>query len=281
MVDSASRPCDGVSVIIPCYNSSRTLGPTLASVVTQTRRPSRVIVVDDCSSASESAVHETLVGQYLDSCQVDYIRLSSNGGPATARNVGWEMSRTQWIAFCDADDIWLPEKLERQMARNLETVDLIASASISDLDAASPSQTRLANRNVVDRIGRRQILLRSQFSTSSVVLRRDIPLRFTAGRRFSEDWELWLKVILSGGVAIKLRDQLVARPSRYDDRQGLSSQILHMIQGALVSALLVHRSGLMSSLELALALCSMALRVPVRIILVLSHKLLRDCSSSF
>lgn len=279
--DSIPNPVPvDVSVVIPCFNSSGTLGPTLESVVMQTLRPTRVIVVDDCSSDSESVAHEFLVGRYRDFCQVDYIRLPSNGGPATARNIGWGMSRTKWVAFCDSDDIWLPEKLERQMSRNLEGVDLVACGTISDRHAATRLSSPLGSQNATDRIGRIRILLRSQFSTSSVVLRRDIPFRFTTGRRFSEDWELWLKVILSGGVAIKLADQLVAGPSRSGDHGGLSSQLENMIRGAFVSAISIRRAGLMTLPELALTLSSMALRVPVRVVRVMSYRIFRNCRVS-
>lgn len=98
-----------VSVVIPAYNAERTIGATLESVLSQTYSPTEIIVVDDGSTDDTVGVVETFG---------DTVRLlrRSNAGHAAARNAGVTVSRGEFVGFIDADDLWLPEKLERQVA---------------------------------------------------------------------------------------------------------------------------------------------------------------------
>ena len=98
-----------VSVVMPTYNSSAYLPDAIESVLNQTVVPLEVIVVDDGSTDETKRV----LVPYRD--RIQYI-LQKNQGPAAARNRGIETARGDWVAFLDADDIWLPEKLEKQLA---------------------------------------------------------------------------------------------------------------------------------------------------------------------
>lgn len=93
-----------LSVVVPCYNAERWVGATLKSVLAQGWHGLEVIVVDDGSTDSSAKVVEN---SFAD---VTLIR-KANGGVASARNCGIENARSDWIAFIDADDIWLPGKL--------------------------------------------------------------------------------------------------------------------------------------------------------------------------
>jgi len=98
-----------VSVIIPSYNSAQFLPDAIESVLAQTYRNTEVIVVNDGSTDSTRQV----VNGYGN--LITYIE-QPNGGAANARNAGLSSSLGEYIAFLDADDIWLPHKLEKQMA---------------------------------------------------------------------------------------------------------------------------------------------------------------------
>lgn len=99
-----------ISCIIPCYNAERFLAEALDSVFAQSLPVSEVIVVDDGSTDRSADVAARHAGR------VRYIS-QSNAGPAAARNRGVELTAGEFIAFLDADDVWHPQKLERQMAR--------------------------------------------------------------------------------------------------------------------------------------------------------------------
>jgi len=99
-----------ISCIVPVYNGERYVKEALDSILAQTYRPIEIIVVDDGSVDGTAGV----VASYGD--QVKYVR-QPNAGPAAARNRGVSKAQGEFIAFLDADDLWHPEKLERQMAR--------------------------------------------------------------------------------------------------------------------------------------------------------------------
>jgi glycosyltransferase involved in cell wall biosynthesis len=101
-----------VGCVVPAYNAEATLDETLRSVRTQTHRALEIIVVDDGSTDGTRAVVER---HAADDARVRLLR-QANAGVAAARNAGWQASRADLIAFIDADDLWAPTKIERQLA---------------------------------------------------------------------------------------------------------------------------------------------------------------------
>lgn len=97
-----------VSVIIPTYNNSQYLLQAIASVHAQSYGPIEIIVIDDGSTDNTSEVIGALGGDII------YIK-QSNGGPAKARNKGIAVAKGDFVAFLDSDDIWLPDKIEKQI----------------------------------------------------------------------------------------------------------------------------------------------------------------------
>jgi len=97
-----------VSVVIPVYNSAEYIVETIKSALAQHYKPFEVIVVDDGSTDNT----KDLLEPYLH--RISYL-YKENGGPASARNTGVNNAKGEYIAFLDADDLWMPEKLARQM----------------------------------------------------------------------------------------------------------------------------------------------------------------------
>src|SRR5215469_3467519 len=95
------------SVIIPVYNCERFIGAALDSIFAQSRRPAQVIVVDDGSADSSSAIAQE---------RGAIVIRQANAGVSAARNVGMRAASQPWLAFLDADDTWMPNKLELQWA---------------------------------------------------------------------------------------------------------------------------------------------------------------------
>ena len=100
-----------VSIITPSYNTAKFIGKTIESVQTQTHRNWELIIVDDCSSDNTDEV----VADYLNDDRIKYIKNEKNSGAAISRNRALREAKGKWIAFLDSDDLWLPEKLERQI----------------------------------------------------------------------------------------------------------------------------------------------------------------------
>jgi glycosyltransferase involved in cell wall biosynthesis len=99
----------GVAVVIPAYNAEKYVGQAVDSVLAQTAPAMEVVVVDDGSTDGTAAV----LSRYP--APVRVVRLD-NGGVARARNVGVEATAARWVAFLDADDVWVPTYLEQMLA---------------------------------------------------------------------------------------------------------------------------------------------------------------------
>ena len=187
-----------VSVVIPAYNAERTIGATLATVLGQTFQDIEVVVVDD-GSTDATAGAATSLGD-------DRVRVvrQPNAGHAAARNTGIADARGRYIAMIDADDLWLPDKLERQLAilRAHEEVRAVQCAAVRVDDALRPlfigrcpegrndlldvlclrgmpglMSTLIAERTLLDEVGR--------FDPSYVIL---------------QDWDLAIRLARRGAL---------------------------------------------------------------------------------
>lgn len=98
-----------ITVIIPTYNRIDYLKKTIDSVMMQSFQDFEIMVIDD---GSPNTLTEDLCNEYA---KVTYIRIENSGGPAKPRNTGIKHAKGEYIAFVDDDDIWLPEKLEKQV----------------------------------------------------------------------------------------------------------------------------------------------------------------------
>jgi len=125
-----------VSVVIPCYNAAPFLRETLDSVLNQTRPILEVIVVDDGSTDDSAAIADSY------GPPVRVIR-QKNQGESVARNRGMDEAQGEWVALLDADDRWLPNKLERQVAALREGPDDVVCV-YSDLVTFGSEQRRVS-----------------------------------------------------------------------------------------------------------------------------------------
>lgn len=183
-----------VSIIIPTYNRPQTLRRAVMSVLAQTFREFEVIVVDD---HSPRPALDGLSGISDDRLVV--VRHEANRGSSGARNTGIEAARGAWIAFLDDDDVWLPEKLERQL-RFMQDVAPNADASVTDyLDVSTGAHQKLSE-NVRQKGVARLVLYYDQgFAFGSTLLAKrsvfetvgDFDTRF----RRAQDWD-WLVTFL-------------------------------------------------------------------------------------
>lgn len=109
--DGRERMSDLVSIIMPSYNTAQYIGATIKSVLNQTYTNWELIIVDDCSTDNTDEV----VKKYLNDKRIKYLKNEQNSGAAVSRNRALREAKGQWIAFLDSDDLWMPEKLEKQI----------------------------------------------------------------------------------------------------------------------------------------------------------------------
>ena len=179
-----------VSVIIPFYNRVRWLREAVESVFAQTYQDFEVILVDDGSSESLDELAE------LKDERVRYVR-QENKGPAAARNIGLDLARGRYIAFLDADDVFLPMKLEKQVFCMEENADIMLSHT-------SYERISSGGKYIEDvRAGRfsgrvyPNIYIGCPIHTSNVMIRSEAvakDLRFEEDVRIGEDVILWAEI---------------------------------------------------------------------------------------
>ena len=102
-----------VSIIMPSYNSEKFIANSIDSIISQTYQNWELIIVDDVSSDNSNDIIESYIKK--NDC-VKLIKLDKNSGPAIARNRAIKEAQGRYIAFLDADDLWMPQKLEKQIA---------------------------------------------------------------------------------------------------------------------------------------------------------------------
>lgn len=101
-----------VTIIMPSYDSEKFIIESVESVLAQTYSKWELIIVDDCSPDDSNRI----ITKYVDNdSRIKLIKLQKNSGPAIARNMAIETANGRYIAFLDSDDVWLPNKLEKQI----------------------------------------------------------------------------------------------------------------------------------------------------------------------
>ena len=217
-----------VTVIIPCYRCASTIQRAIKSVINQTQKPAEVILVDDASGDETLVVLRELQQQYPDWIKV--IVLADNQGAASTRNAGWAVASQDFIAFLDADDAWHPKKIEIQFTYMNQHPEVILSGHRHQLlnqDDHLPDWLIPSSTDAVP-ITKWKLLLSNQFVTPSIMLRRDIPQRFSEHQRYMEDHLLWLEILCDGALGVKLPEELAAIYKSSFGVSGLSVNIFAM-----------------------------------------------------
>ena len=186
---------ESVSVVIPYYRASQTIARTVESALGQTVRPHEILIVDDGCPEDAAAVTKQF------GSSVTVIR-KPNGGAASARNLGIEHARSEWIAFLDADDYWEPSKLERQLAFS-EGAGLVSARWFTEGPGQQRSVGKIANPEFFGKTFRPcesevfQVMM--NLSTSSVLVRQKVlgDQRFVSGLEPAEDRDLWIRLVAS------------------------------------------------------------------------------------
>lgn len=189
-----TRPAPQVSVVIPAYNASATILETIESVFAQTFQDFEVLVVNDGSTDDTRQKVQAVADAD------DRLRILSqqNGGVSAARNNGIATATGEWVAFLDADDIWLPEKLETQLRCMRAKPGCLASQGSAYF--VDQSLTPLKLRHCVPVEQPLLTFLRFQNlpnAASSWVVKRELFEEiggFDTGLVILEDWDLSLRL---------------------------------------------------------------------------------------
>ncbi|MGH1444725.1 MAG: glycosyltransferase family 2 protein [Cognatishimia sp.] len=195
------------SLVVPAFNVETTVAETLRSLLAQSFRDFEVLVIDDGSTDRTQAV----VAPFLEDCRVRYVK-QANRGLAGARNRGIEEARAPYVGFCDADDLWAPDKLSRHIAHLESNPRLGLSYSGSAMIDENSRPIGINQSPALKRIDSAHILKRNPVGNGSAAVLRRAALQeiafyplgadrrasyFDETFRQSEDIECWLRLSLT------------------------------------------------------------------------------------
>ncbi|MBE6584715.1 MAG: glycosyltransferase family 2 protein [Ruminococcaceae bacterium] len=180
-----------VSVIMPTYNCARFIAETLDSIKAQTYENWEVIIVDDCSSDDTKQIVDAYIAE---DARIKYHCLENNSGAAVARTTAMAMAEGEYMAFCDSDDIWMPDKLERQLAFMKENGYAFSCTAYEQIDEESKSLNRIIK--TVKKTNYNRLLLDCPVGNSSVMysVRKMGKFEVPNIRKRNDD-ALWLQML--------------------------------------------------------------------------------------
>ena len=203
-----------VSVIMPAYNTEKYIGESIQSVRDQTYANWELLVVDDGSTDKTA---EIIREHAAEDSRVKYL-FQQNGRQAKARNTGIENSSGTLIAFLDSDDLWLPEKLERQLhALDATNADVVYSNGLIIYEPGSiPGATdfpivagTIESRKMLD-----ILLLQNRIPGQTVLVRKEVcrdagPFDESPQFHACEDYELWIRFAACGALFHGMSEKLI------------------------------------------------------------------------
>lgn len=192
-----------VSIITPSWNVERLIGETILSVQAQTLGDWELLIADDCSTDNTPAVIESYAAK---DARVKLIRQPRNGGPALARQAAIEQAQGRFIAFLDSDDLWLPAKLERQVAFARQHRAALSFTAFRRINEDGSITGRLIA--VPDSLTYDQLLKNTSIATLTALVDRDIAGNIAMKNEGYDDFCLWLSILKPGHVAWGLNEDL-------------------------------------------------------------------------
>lgn len=199
-----------VSAIIPTYNSEKFIKKTLDSLLMQTFKFYEILIIDDNSMDNTCSIVDELVEEYKGYIKLK--KLMKNFGPSYVRNLGLSMVKSDWVLFMDHDDIAMPNLLELECKKlkflEQQTRDkwiLVHSAyrQITENDEYIPGihcSHQFKNNEILGY----QFIRNNIITTSGVLLNKACTLEvggFNNDLKYSQDWDLWIKLAQKGGFA--------------------------------------------------------------------------------
>ena len=178
-----------VSIITPSYNSEKYISKTIESVLAQSYQNWEMIIVDDCSTDNSLEITEAYTKK---DSRIKSIRLKRNSGPAQARNKAIKEASGKYIAFLDSDDIWFPDKLEKQIIFLTENHLVITYSAYETMDENSKY---INTRNIQRTITYKDMLKSNHIGNLTGIYDTEFFGKVSMQEHGHEDYILWLALL--------------------------------------------------------------------------------------
>ena len=200
-----------VSIITPAYNSERTIGETIESVIAQTYENWEMIIVDDCSLDETSNIARKFSEK---ESRIVLVELDINGGVATARNIGIKRANGRYIAFLDSNDLWNPDKLLKQIGFMKEVGCYFSYTAYEIVDVNGQGLGKVVTAPLQQNY--RNLVKKNTIGCLTVILDTEEIVDIEMPQMNHEDFALWLTILSRGYVAYGLNENL-AKYRKHDD----------------------------------------------------------------
>lgn len=195
-----------VSIVMPAYNAAKTIRSSVESIQAQTVTDWELVVIDDGSKDDTAAILSELAAS---DSRIRFLQNEKNSGASYTRNRAVELAQGEWIAFLDSDDMWKPEKLEKQLRLAGEHPDMVICYTASSFinDDGEPYGYVM---EAIERMTYKMLLRRNLLSCSSVMIRASVMKGIKMPNdRMHEDYYVWLTVVRECGVAYGINEPLL------------------------------------------------------------------------
>lgn len=196
-----------VSIVTPAHNASRFVATTIDSVLSQSVDNWELVIVDD---ASNDATYSIVERYSKTDSRIKLHRIRENSGAAVARNVALSMAQGRYLAFLDADDAWMPDKLAKQLAfmRNGNIGFSFTAYKLMDESGALLGQS--VDLTAPSSVDYKAMLAKEATMGCLTVMvdREQIGKVSMPHLRRGQDYASWLKILKSGHLAHLLREEL-------------------------------------------------------------------------
>lgn len=193
-----------VSVVMPAYNCERYIKTSIESVINQTYSNWELIIVIDDSTDDTVNV----VDRYNANPQIHYFVNKKNLGVAKSRNRGALLAKGKYIAFLDADDIWMENKLEVQVKLMEDKQAVLSSVARELMDENGTLTGKIMP--IQQEITYKKLLCGNTLNTSGVMIKTEVAKEFPMAQdHLHEDYITWLKVLKKYGIAYGISEPLL------------------------------------------------------------------------
>lgn len=216
---SVTEQTELISVILPVYNSEQSLEASVNSILAQTYKNLEIIIIDDASDDKTLEICRELESR---DPRIKVVTNKNNIGALRSRFWAADMAKGEWIAFIDADDLWKPEKIEKQIElRDVTGCDIVYTAS-----AFVNENGRKYNwiMNVPAEATYEKLLKQNIISNSSVLMKRKDFIKYIPSKdisnRMHEDFACWLCMLRDGRTARGINEPLITYTLSKTSRAG-------------------------------------------------------------
>lgn len=215
-----------VSIIMPAYNCEKYICEAVESVLTQTFVDWELIIIDDCSL--DGTYHCMRELEKKDK-RIRILKNKKNCGSAATRNYGVKQAKGKWIAFLDSDDLWRNDKLEKQFSilkKYPEAKFLFTGSAFIEDDGTTIAHVL----HVPEKITRKKLLKQNVISCSSVVIQKELVLRFPMPEEkgIHEDFATWLMILDEIPQAYSIDEPLLIYRKAKSSKSGKKDKSAHM-----------------------------------------------------